>query len=299
MLHTAEPAPAMLPPDPMSVASFIKSRRAGVGLTQQALSDQTGISPSTLKRYEGGKATPTLGHAAKLARTLRFNPAELFSEVLAEVEGVSPDEAFPTDDEMPDNLGEAVEAVRALETFAKERGLKATRIGGAIRRAEKALADVATVDDLFTVAEVVGVQVEPPTGLDDDPANDDQAGAEDHELDDEEDGAARSDMAARGSVIAQIVAAALYADGLATLDAKALEALAYDVADRQGTRFLIFTYGVPLPELGEDESGYEARARRDLAPMLVKLVIDRRPVPAPLSPPEKPKAGKRKAKPDA
>jgi transcriptional regulator with XRE-family HTH domain len=283
----------------MSVASFIKSRRAGVGLTQQALSDQTGISPSTLKRYEGGKATPTLGHAAKLARTLRFNPSELFSEVLAEVEGVSPDEAFPTDSDMPDNLAEAVEAVRALEIFAQERGLKAPRIGGAIRRAEKALADVPTVDDLFTVADVVGAQVEPPTGLDDDPANDDQAGAEDGEQDDQDDAAARSDMTIRGSLIAQIVAAALYADGLATLDAKALEALAYDVADRQGTRFLIFTYGVPLPDFAEDGSDYEVRARRDLAPMLVKLVADRRPVPAPLNRAEKPKTGKRKAKPEA
>lgn len=70
---------------PERLATIRKKR----GMTQQALADVVGIHVTQLRRYEGGKAQPTMGVLRELAMALRVSSdALLFEE----------NERGPTDD---------------------------------------------------------------------------------------------------------------------------------------------------------------------------------------------------------
>lgn len=70
---------------PERLATIRKQR----GLTQQALADTVGIHVTQLRRYEGGKAQPTLNVLRELARALRVSADTLLFDK---------DERGPADD---------------------------------------------------------------------------------------------------------------------------------------------------------------------------------------------------------
>lgn len=73
----------------MDFPERLMTKRKQRGMTQQALADAVGIHVTQLRRYEGGKAQPTMGVLRQLAVALRMSAdALLFEE----------NERGPTDD---------------------------------------------------------------------------------------------------------------------------------------------------------------------------------------------------------
>lgn len=52
------------------IIATIKSRREDLNLTQEALSELSGVGLRTIKQFEGGKGNPTLGTTQKIADVL-------------------------------------------------------------------------------------------------------------------------------------------------------------------------------------------------------------------------------------
>jgi len=59
------------------LAEQIKLQRKELGLSQEDLADNTGISLTLIKDIERGKANPTMGNVIKIADALQITVAEL------------------------------------------------------------------------------------------------------------------------------------------------------------------------------------------------------------------------------
>jgi len=59
------------------LAEQIKIRRKELGLSQEDLADNTGISLTLIKDIERSKANPTMGNVIKIAEALQVSVAEL------------------------------------------------------------------------------------------------------------------------------------------------------------------------------------------------------------------------------
>lgn len=59
------------------IADNIRARRAAVGLTQEQLAEQVGVSRQTVAKWEAGDTAPDLANAAVLARVLDVSLDEL------------------------------------------------------------------------------------------------------------------------------------------------------------------------------------------------------------------------------
>lgn len=60
------------------LASLIKKRRQVLGLTQQALANQTGINRTTISKLESGRFFPSIPQLERLGAALNFELAPLF-----------------------------------------------------------------------------------------------------------------------------------------------------------------------------------------------------------------------------
>jgi transcriptional regulator with XRE-family HTH domain len=65
---------------PMNFSARLIQIRKAQGLTQQALSDASGLHINQIRRYEAGTAQPTLEGLVKLAKTLHVSLDELVFE---------------------------------------------------------------------------------------------------------------------------------------------------------------------------------------------------------------------------
>jgi transcriptional regulator with XRE-family HTH domain len=92
----------------MTIASNLKKARKSMGLTQEQLSERTGIPVPTLKKYEGGKQPPPGDRIGALARALAVSADDI---VLEESERKVSDELraiFKRFDQMPEDMKKQV-----------------------------------------------------------------------------------------------------------------------------------------------------------------------------------------------
>ncbi|WP_119689039.1 helix-turn-helix domain-containing protein [Clavibacter michiganensis] len=99
----------------MTIASNLRKARKSMGLTQEQLSERTGIPVATLKKYEGGKQPPPGDRIGALARALAVSADDI---VLEESERRVSDELraiFQRFDQLPDEMKKQVKiAVRGI-----------------------------------------------------------------------------------------------------------------------------------------------------------------------------------------
>lgn len=62
------------------VAANIKQRRKALGLTQEALAQEAGISSQHLSKIERCACSPTMGTMVRIALSLDTTPAALFED---------------------------------------------------------------------------------------------------------------------------------------------------------------------------------------------------------------------------
>jgi transcriptional regulator with XRE-family HTH domain len=65
----------------MSISARVKKRRAELGISLRDMASRCGLSFSTLSRIENGRFSPTYENAAKLAKALELDVAEIAPEL--------------------------------------------------------------------------------------------------------------------------------------------------------------------------------------------------------------------------
>lgn len=63
--------------DHAQLASRLKEAREEQGLSQRALAEEAGLTPSAISQFEAGKREPSFGSIVKLARALELSPSYL------------------------------------------------------------------------------------------------------------------------------------------------------------------------------------------------------------------------------
>ena len=65
----------------MQLATYIRSRRKNIGLTQKELAAKVGVSTNTVARWERGETEPSWSDFLKLCVVLGMNPLDFMESV--------------------------------------------------------------------------------------------------------------------------------------------------------------------------------------------------------------------------
>ena len=65
----------------MQLATYIRSRRKNIGLTQKELSEQVGVSTNTVARWERGEFQPSWSDFLRVCAELGMNPLDFMESV--------------------------------------------------------------------------------------------------------------------------------------------------------------------------------------------------------------------------
>jgi transcriptional regulator with XRE-family HTH domain len=68
-----------LPPFQLALGQAVRARRAELGLTQEALANETGLNQNWISHVENGRRNPSLLSLRKLAAGLGLKPAALLA----------------------------------------------------------------------------------------------------------------------------------------------------------------------------------------------------------------------------
>ena len=65
----------------MKLATYIKSRRQNIGMTQKQLAESVGVTDVTISRWESGQRDPVWYQFVKLCEVLGINPLDFMESV--------------------------------------------------------------------------------------------------------------------------------------------------------------------------------------------------------------------------
>ena len=65
----------------MQLATYIRSRRKNIGLTQKELAEKVGVSTNTAARWERSESEPSFSDFLKLCEVLGINPLDFMESV--------------------------------------------------------------------------------------------------------------------------------------------------------------------------------------------------------------------------